>query len=159
MKRLIAAAAFLLLAPAGVAQTAVYIVRHAEKVAEDMNHPSTELAEAGKKRAQNLATILRDSGVSAIYVTDTVRSRETARPLAEMLGITPHVYEGRDAAGLVQRIRKDHPDEVVLVVGHENTVGDIARALGFAGRLTTGYGNLYAVVPRSQGATVLRLRF
>lgn len=160
MKKLILiAVAFFGLSLAAAAQTAVYVVRHADKIAEEMNHPSTELSERGKQRAQNLAEILRDAGVSAIYVTDTVRSRETARPLAEALGIEPHVYEGRDTSGLVKRMRREHRDDVVLVVGHENTIGDIIRGLGFKGKLSTSYGNLYAVVPRSNGATVLRLRF
>src|SRR5688572_4560295 len=159
MKNLIIAAlAFLCLSAVAAAQT-IYVVRHAEKVGEEMNQASTELSEAGKKRAENLAAILRDSGISAIYVTDTVRSRDTARPLAEALKIYPQINPGRKTAQLVSRIRKEHSDKAVLHVGHENTVEDIVRGFGYSGELPTGYGHLFAVVPRSEGATVLRLRF
>lgn len=161
MKRLFLIAIVLLgVTASAAAQTAVYVVRHAEKIAEDMNHPDTELSEDGKKSARALAELLRDAGITAIYVTDTVRSRETARPLAEALGVQPHVYEGRDTDGVVKRIRKEHRDDVVLVVGHENTIGKIIRGFGHKGSVSTSYGNVFAVVPRSGGrATVLRLRF
>ena len=160
MKNLIVAIlAVMLFSAAAAAQSAVYVVRHAEKQAENMNEPATPLSEVGKKRAENLAAILREAGITAIYVTDTVRARETARPLAEALGITPQVYPGRETAALVSRIRKENGDGVVLVVGHENTVGEIVRGFGYSGEVATRYGNLFAVVPRGESATVLRLQF
>jgi broad specificity phosphatase PhoE len=160
MKKPVLAFVFALcLSAAASAQTAVYVVRHAEKIGESMNHPSTELSETGKKRAENLAEILRDAGITTIYVTDTVRARETARPLAEALGVTPQIYEGRDTDGLVKRIRAKHPSETVLVVGHENTIGDIIRGFGYSGKISTRYGNLFAVVPNGDRATVLQLHF
>lgn len=160
MKKLIVTIFAVLLFSAGAtAQNAVYVVRHAEKVAENMNDAATPLSEEGKKRARSLAAILRESAVTAIYVTDTVRARETARPLAEALGITPQVYAGRETEALVSRIRKENADGVVLIVGHENTVAEIVRGFGYKGEVPTRYGNLFAVVPRADTATVLRLQF
>ena len=40
------------------------------------------------------------------------------------------MYPARDAETLLVRIRRDHPGETVLVVGHSNTVPMIVAAAG-----------------------------
>ena len=57
-----------------VAQQAVFVVRHGEKISDE----DERLSEAGRARAARLAEMLKHSGVTAVYSTDTERS--SARP-------------------------------------------------------------------------------
>src|SRR5262249_39016281 len=79
-------AILLLLTSGMLAQRAVFVVRHAEK-ASPANEPSIPLSAAGSERARRLADFLRDTGISAIYSTDTPRTRGTVEPLAKRLGL------------------------------------------------------------------------
>src|ERR1043165_3577701 len=68
-------------APQG--STVVIVVRHAEKASDAEDSP---LNDAGVQRAQALANVAGDAGVSAVYTTQFRRSHDTARPLAESTG-------------------------------------------------------------------------
>ena len=165
--RLSLAALLVVLAPAAAsAQKAVFVVRHAEKTADKQQ----VLTEAGRARAQRLAAMLKDSGVAAIYSTDTVRTRDTVRPLADALGLKVELYDtgasmsgAVDARAFVATVRRDHPNDVVLVVGHSNTIPNLLEALGGAEKIALGdgeYDNLFVVVPKGVGgATLVRLRY
>jgi broad specificity phosphatase PhoE len=139
------------------AQRAVFVVRHAEKVSE----ADERLTEAGHARAARLAAMLKDTGVSAIYSTDTERTIGTVRPLADLRKVPVQIYH--KVAPLIETLRKEHPDDVVLVAGHTNTIPDILKALGCAGDFKIAsdeYDNLFVVVPRGDGAAMLlRLRY
>jgi len=52
-----------LLVSTAAAQSTIFIVRHAEKTGGD----DPELSEAGRARAESLATVLKDAGITAIY--------------------------------------------------------------------------------------------
>src|SRR5207248_3230286 len=71
------------------AATTVILVRHAEKAAVPADDPG--LTDAGQARAQALMAIARDAGVDAIITTQFKRTKETARPAAEALHVTPDV--------------------------------------------------------------------
>jgi broad specificity phosphatase PhoE len=105
--------------------------------------------------------MLKDSGVSAIYATDTERARDTAGPLAAALGKPVQIYD--ELAPLVARLRKENAKELVLVVGHSNTMPDLLKALGDAETVTIAsnqYDDLFVVVPKGDGKpAVLRLRY
>jgi broad specificity phosphatase PhoE len=159
---------FLLLARDAAAQKAIVLVRHAEK-AIDSNEPGVPLSEEGQARAERLADTLKNAGVTAIYATDTERARRTAEPLARALRLDVRIYEPRDASGkpapriLIDRLRKEEPRGIVLVVGHANTVPDLLSALGHAGKIeipSTRYDDLFIAVPKPDGVpAVLRLRY
>jgi broad specificity phosphatase PhoE len=146
--------------PAVSAQTAVFIVRHAEKVDQSRD---PLLSARGKARADALARHLESAGVRAIYVTEYKRTGLTAAPLATALRLTPIVVSAADPAALVEKIRKDNPEDVVLVVGHSNTLPDILRRLGHADPVEIGddeYDSLFVAVPRAgHPPAVLRLKF
>jgi broad specificity phosphatase PhoE len=113
-----------------LAQSAtVILVRHAEKI-DDSADPA--LSEAGNARAVALADALADAGVTAIFTTQYERTRMTAAPLGERIGIAPEVVaaSGRTHADDVAARVREHPDGTIVVVGHSNTVGAIIRALG-----------------------------
>src|ERR1019366_3810543 len=65
--------------------TVVILVRHAEKAAAPAADPPP--TEAGVARARALATALAEANVRAVITTELIRTRETARPLADGLGL------------------------------------------------------------------------
>ena len=50
-------------------------------------HLDTELSELGYEQARAAARLLQDQGVSKIVASDLIRARETARVVAEALGV------------------------------------------------------------------------
>lgn len=112
--------------------TVVLLVRHAEKAVAPADDPA--LSVAGAERARALAEALQGAGVKAIIVSPRLRTRATAQPLADQLKVTAETVSldggveshARAVAAAVRR----HAGEVVLVVGHSNTVPAIIAALG-----------------------------
>jgi broad specificity phosphatase PhoE len=111
----------------------MFFVRHAEKDLSDKgDNPS--LTPAGRERAQLLAkTVLRmlkeENGqpLTAIYITEYDRTKQTAQPLAEATGITPTVMNSKEVTTIVSELRA-HPRSC-LVVAHLNTIPDIVQQL------------------------------
>jgi broad specificity phosphatase PhoE len=117
------------------------------------------LSEAGRARAESLAATLKDAGVTAIFVTEYRRTRETAAPLAKLLGVEPQAMPSRDTAALVARLKSAKSN--ALVVGHSNTVPDIVKGLGVTSPVTIAeadYHNLF-VVTLGDRPSLLRLHF
>ena len=145
-------------------QTTVILVRHAEKAAEPAADPG--LTAAGEARARALIAVARDAGVTAVVTTQFVRTKATAQPIAAALGITPEVVDARatqHAQEVARTILAKHSGEVVLVVGHSNTIPAIVAALGAAQPppiCDSEYDGLYVVtVPASGSARVIRARY
>ena len=105
--------------------TTVFLVRHAEKTTEK---PDPGLTEVGLARAVDLAATLRDAGIEHILSSDYRRTRDTAIPLADALGISVEIYDARDLPGLVTRLAE--LEGRVLVIGHSNTTPAVAELLG-----------------------------
>ena len=107
------------------AQEVLILVRHAEKLDSSRDTP---IAPDGATRAQALANKLRDAGITSIWTSEFRRTQETAKPLADALGLKPHVHPANDSKGLVEALRKEGGRAVV--VGHSNTLPEIARLYG-----------------------------
>jgi phosphohistidine phosphatase SixA len=113
--------------------------------------------------------MLANAGVTAIYVTETDRARQTAEPLAKALKLGVRTYSPRDAAGklsaqiLLDRLKTDGASGTVLVVGHQNTVPDLIAELGHRGKIEIGdkeFDDLFVVVPKAAGPpAVIRLKY
>ena len=104
------------------------IIRHAEKAADDPKDPS--LSEAGQARAKRASERLADKRVTAAYATRYRRTQMTAAKTAQAHGLEVSTYDAaQPAADFTAQLRRAHPSSVVLVVGHSNTVADIAGAL------------------------------
>jgi broad specificity phosphatase PhoE len=171
MKRV--ATVLLLLLALGVAScgrqqqgsTVILVVRHADKASDAEDSP---LNEAGVRRAQALAAVAADAGVSAIYTTQFKRNQDTARPLAEHTGVavTEMPVNLQNPGDYGQRLARDiiekHRGQTVMVVGHGNTVAAIVE--GLTGRTQQlgdiQYGDLLIVtVPPSGPAGLVRAQY
>ena len=104
--------------------TTYYLVRHAEKGSG--SDPS--LTEQGVKRANALRDSLKNKGINYIYVTNYLRTQETAAPTASQIGKKSKVLNGKDTPALVRQLRK-HKRGNILVVGHSNTIPVVIDSL------------------------------
>jgi phosphohistidine phosphatase SixA len=134
------------------AQTFVALVRHAEKVDESRD---AALSEKGRERARALAALLKDAGIDAVYSTDYARTRDTAKPLSELLSKPVEIYDGDALDGLAAKLRS--AGRRALVVGHSDTTPELVRALG--GREGSAidpdeYDRLYLLVLLPDGTAV-----
>ncbi|MCG8468833.1 MAG: histidine phosphatase family protein [Gemmatimonadetes bacterium] len=103
----------------------VVLVRHAEKADGD----DPDLTAAGRARAEALAHALSAWDVEAVFVSQFLRTRATAVPLARRFDLEAEIVDARDVSGLVERIRSGSA-RVTVVVGHSNTVPALARGFG-----------------------------
>jgi len=106
--------------------TLVYLVRHAEKEAQPANDPP--LTPEGRDRAEFLAQLLKDSGLTHIYSSRFERTRQTAQPVADITGLEIQYYNHLNLAGLAS-VLKETPGRH-LVVGHSNTTPAVVEFLG-----------------------------
>jgi broad specificity phosphatase PhoE len=146
------------------AQQAVYLVRHAHRT-------DGALSDIGLAQAAGLACLLKDAGITAIYTSDVPRTAQTAASLKALLaarGIDAKVHciplghalrnapldqalQDRYAKTVLEHIRANHPKEIVLVIGHDNTVPAVIGALGHKPRVTihsSEFDRLFLVTPR-----------
>lgn len=109
----------------------VILVRHAE-ITDDADDP--RLSDDGKQRAAALAKALADTRLSTIITTKSMRSKETADPVAEILNITPEVVPVDDffAKDMARRMRMGYRDRAVLIVADAGQINQLAKAFGIA---------------------------
>jgi phosphohistidine phosphatase SixA len=150
-----------------VSGTTIVVVRHAEKSTDDPRDPS--LSAIGQQRARDLGVVLKDAGVTDVYVTQYKRTRQTAEPLAQASGssILERPIDATNSATYAQDLAHEiltrSAGKSVLVVGHSNTVPDIVKALsGNAVPPITDaeYDHIFVVtVPATGSPRVMQLRF
>lgn len=154
----------LVLHAAAASAQQVILVRHAELQGAAMANPkNVPLSKDGKERAQRLASLLKDSGIAAIYVTDFLRTNQTAQPLSQDLNKKLTVVPKGDPQDLVAQLRKNYAGQTVLLVGHTDTLPGLVKALGVPSEIkieAQDYGNIFVVTPKAEGAPgFLRLRY
>src|ERR1700744_5067805 len=125
---LVAVAAFSLMwpRPAGAMPQVLFLLRHAEKAST--TDPDSPLSVAGLRRANLLPKMFGESGVSAIYVTEYIRTQQTAKPLAESLGLSEIKVRAAEINQLVEQLRLSS-DKVALVVAHSKSLPRLIEAL------------------------------
>ncbi|HEX2606468.1 MAG TPA: phosphoglycerate mutase family protein, partial [Flavisolibacter sp.] len=96
--------------------TTIYVVRHAEKESASAMSGDVPLSAAGQQRAEALKDMLINKNISGIYTTNYIRTRNTAKPLADALGLTMITYNPGDTS-FTSKIR-DHLIGNLLIVGH-----------------------------------------
>jgi phosphohistidine phosphatase SixA len=129
--------------------TTYYVVRHAEKTANDCSAP---LATNGFTRAGVLRDSLHTKGIDSIFVSTCLRTQQTGQPLATLLSISMLQSATTESATqtLAARLKKISGKQV-LVVGHGNTVPVIVQALSgeaIDAIPDSDYDNLYRIVWR-----------
>jgi broad specificity phosphatase PhoE len=130
----------------------VFLMRHAEQ-ASGANGDAL-LTEAGHRRARALATVLKDAGLTAIYVSEFQRTGQTAEPLAQALQIEPKSMSRRDIDGLLERLRTQHADGRVLIISHGLTISHVLKAFGHPEEVVIQpeeYARLFVIVPKPTG--------
>jgi broad specificity phosphatase PhoE len=145
------------------AQRLVLLVRHAERAdggvpPAGMTAPADpDLSADGRVRANRLAEMLAQAGITRIVVSEFKRTHQTAAPLAARLGLTPERSSSKDVPGLVKQLAS-HPDDVVLIIGHNTTVPAVIAGLGGPAVVIpdTDYANLFVFVPATRVLTTLR---
>jgi broad specificity phosphatase PhoE len=138
--------------------TVVFLVRHAEKM-DASGDP--DLSGAGRQRASELAQVLRDAEIDRIHSTDYIRTRDTAAPLAAMLGLKPEFYDPTHLAEFAQTLTQQGQRH--LVVGHSNTTPELVRLLGGEPgspiQESSEYDRLYIVTMDESGVTTVLMRY
>jgi len=151
--------------------TTIILVRNAER---DQGLDPTLNAD-GLQRAQALADALSENGVTAIYATDLAENRQTARVVADRLGLTVEIIGSlrlfsprRLADELVEEFLSDHAGGVVLFVGNadvvtpgqESNLEEMYLRLGGTGRPPMRHDDLFiAVVPDDGPVRFIKSRF
>ena len=137
------------------AHTSIFLVRHAEK--EQGDDPN--LTPVGQARARALSDLMTTVEVTHVFSTDTNRTRQTAQPTASRTGIPIQIYASTPE--LVTAMATLPRGSRILVVGHSNTVGPIATALGANQQIQIGneFDNLLAVSRRVGGTRIEQFKY
>lgn len=113
---------------ASAQKTTIWLVRHAEKADTPATNPP--LTRLGQQRAKALLRNLGGNKIAAVYITDFIRTAQTAKPVAEKYKLTPHIYNSNDVKSLAAKILQENKGKTVLIVGHSNTIVPTIVALG-----------------------------
>lgn len=125
--------------------TTLILTRHA-----DRDPLATELNEKGQLRAQALVEAVADMNISAIYSPDLKRNLDTAKPLAEHLGLEVRII-GSSKYEVSKAVLTGHPGEVVIWIGNGGNLSQIYPFLGGEGAPPTAYGDLYIMKIKDSG--------
>jgi len=107
----------------------IILLRHAEKdVSENADSANPELSTEGKLRAQKLAEIISKFHPDAIFSTNLIRTRTTARPLASEEGRMISIYDPRSLDQFAEFLTSGKLKKIV-VVGHSNTTPALVNLL------------------------------
>ncbi|MDB9782720.1 histidine phosphatase family protein [Winogradskyella sp.] len=99
--------------------TTYYLIRHAEKDQSDKTNRDPHLIEAGIKRANQWANVLKDVTFDMVYSSNYNRTKETAAPTAKANNVEVSFYDPRNLNS--EKFQNTTKGKTVLVVGHSNT--------------------------------------
>jgi broad specificity phosphatase PhoE len=146
--------------------TVVILVRHAEKDTGSVDPPLTQ---RGLDRSLALARLLGDVDISAIYVTQFIRTQQTVKQLSSLHGLEPKLVSvdisnpRLFAATLAKNILKEHSGQTVLVSSHSNVIPSMIEALGAGPKPTIGdneFDSIFIITRYPTGtANLMRLRY
>lgn len=140
--------------------TTYYISRHAEKGGTSMA-TDPPLTSEGEKQALDLKDYLTGKNIKTIYSTNFIRTKATAQPTSLMVNVPLKIYAPSSNNALVDSLRKISKGNV-LVVGHSNTVDDIANGLTGTNHMSdladNEYGNLFIVKKRGNSYSFERIQ-
>jgi broad specificity phosphatase PhoE len=151
----------------GNSTTVVFVVRHGEKATSFCNTDipdNVELSEEGITRAAELAHVMKDARVGAVYASNYCRTQRTVQDAADNVGVP--VISEPNLDNLIEQIWRDHPGQRILIAGHQTTVPLIIEKLGGEPIPTIEdpeFDNLYMVIiarmAYNSRTTVVRLKY
>lgn len=137
-------------------KTTIWLVRHAEKADTPATNPP--LTRLGQQRAKMLIKTLQGDKIAAVYLTNFVRTTQTAKPITDKYKLTPQVYDVNDIKALAVEILQKNKGQNVLIVGHANTIVPTIVALGcespFPNLNDDDYDILFKVTVKNSKATL-----
>ena len=122
---LMLAAMILLSVSDSIAEPIIYLIRHAEQTDQKLTDPP--LSDMGHARAEWYGGHFTDLGVATIFSSPYLRTRETAKPLADALGLKIIEYNPRELATFAHELKT--LEGIILVSGHSNTTPALVNAL------------------------------
>jgi phosphohistidine phosphatase SixA len=147
-------------------KTTIILLRHAGRdiYSGEADDPLTW---EGSRRAQALPEVIGDMGVSAIYCTNLRRNRDTAKPLADHLGLKLNLvsqsllYDYKKLSrDLLNTFITEHAGEVVVWIGNIRNVEEMYKLLDGTGSPPTEYGDVFiVVVPDVQPPRIKKMRY
>ena len=112
-------------------------------------------------RAETLARVLGDAGVTRILSTNYQRTMQTVEPLARRLGLEVERYDPRSLDAVADLLRSQTGR--IVVVGHSNTTPQLVGLLGGdsgpAYDEETEYDRLYILTITPEKTTTVQLRY
>ena len=134
-----------LLSQIAIAQTTtIYFIRHAEK-ADSSKDPV--LSDAGIQRSNHWNDVFSAINFDAVYSTNYNRTQQTAAPIAKKNKVIVKLYDPKTID--IEKIKKEHLGQTILIVGHSNTTPDLVNKLIHQNVYETidetTFGNLYIV--------------
>lgn len=124
--------------------TTIYCIRHAEKVDNSKN---PDLSPKGYERANQWAYTFEKVPLKAIYSTDFIRTKATAKPTAESKKLEIITYDTKTLE--LEKINKNYPGQAVLIVGHSNSIPEMINQFinekAYTTIEDTVFGNLYII--------------
>lgn len=141
--------------------TTIILLRHAETSGAGSNPPLSAL---GQERAYELARVLGNVPLQAVYATNFLRTSQTAQPTATAKGLTMQLYDPFAPGPLADGILDAYQGQAVLVLGHSNTIPALLNLLTGTNDFTqipdTQYDNVYVVTVFKVGkATVVHMKY
>jgi phosphohistidine phosphatase SixA len=141
--------------------TTFVLIRHAEKESDGTKDPA--LTAEGRQRAQDLAQLLSQANISAIYSTPFQRTRQTVQMLAKDHQLEILEYDPFEET-VIQEMINRHPGGLVVISGHSNTTPQFVNQLIGEERYPqldeSDYGNIFMVTTEKIGkGTVIQLRY
>jgi len=141
--------------------TTFILSRHAETTGIGSD-PS--LSVTGQERATELARVLKNTPIQAVYATNYNRTKETAAKISATYGLSTQIYDPAKLDALAISILQQYKNKVIYISGHSNTTNVMLNVLVGSNVYPTipdsEYDNLYIVsVSKIGSAKVVHLKY
>jgi phosphohistidine phosphatase SixA len=150
------------------ATTTVIFVRHTDTETPLAAAGDPPLSAIGRRRAELLADVIQDmdvvAGVDVVYVDDTLRTQQTAAPLAARRGIEPQLADPYAVEAFMAQVLREHKGLIVLVITQADAIAPLVEELHGSKRLPSmapdEYDDIYIVsIPWFGKVKTLRLHY
>ena len=133
--------------------TTIVFVRHADVDQPESPAVDVPLNRTGAARATLLADFLENfdvvAGVDAIYVDSTLRTQQTAAPVAKRLRLEPAIADHDQVVTFMKTVLFEHKRQIVLIVTQRDDIAPLVEELHGSKNLAEiepdDYENVYIV--------------